>query len=123
MARGSDAGGLCAARLWNELLIDLTTAGPYLFIMRYTWDPEKDALNQRKHGYSLAQGVPALEDAKKVAWFDDRFDYGEERILTIGLNQLNVLFVVSVERVEEVTRIISVRKAKKDEERIYFCTD
>jgi hypothetical protein len=88
--------------------------------MQYEWDPAKDALNKRKHGYSLAQGVPALEDANKVAWFDDRFDYGEERELTIGLNQQNVVFVVSVEKVKEVTRIISVRKAKRDEERIYF---
>lgn len=91
--------------------------------MRYTWDPEKDAQNRRKHGFSLAQGVPALEDASKVAWFDDRFDYGEERVLTIGLNQQNVLFVVSAEKIAEVTRIISVRKAKRNEERIYFRAD
>ncbi len=84
------------------------------------WDPAKDALNKRKHGYSLAQGAPALEDANKVVWIDDRFDYGEERVLTLGLNQQNVLFVVSTVRVQEVTRIISVRKAKRDEERIYF---
>jgi uncharacterized DUF497 family protein len=91
--------------------------------MLYEWDPAKDAANLRKHGFSLAQGAPALEDANKVAWFDDRFDYGEERVLTIGINQQNVLFVVSTERVEEVTRIISVRKAKRDEERIYFRAD
>jgi uncharacterized DUF497 family protein len=91
--------------------------------MQYEWDPEKDAANQRKHGFSLSQGALALEDANKVVWFDDRFDYGEERVLTIGLNQQNVLFVVSTERIAEVTRIISVRKAKRDEERIYFRAD
>ena len=91
--------------------------------MRYEWDPPPPPRNRRKHGYSLAQGARALEDANKVAWFDDRFDYGEERVLTIGLNQQNVLFVVSTERIAEVTRIISVRKAKRDEERIYFRAD
>lgn len=53
--------------------------------MRYVWDPAKDALNQRKHGLSLADGIPALEDPDRVSWVDDRFDYGEERIATVGL--------------------------------------
>jgi hypothetical protein len=53
--------------------------------MRYTWDPEKDALNRRKHGLSLAAGVDALEDPNRDSWIDDRFDYGEERIISQGL--------------------------------------
>jgi uncharacterized protein len=43
--------------------------------MRYGWDPAKDALNQRKHGLSLAAGIPALEDPEREIWIDDRFDY------------------------------------------------
>ena len=52
--------------------------------MRYVWDPAKDALNQRKHDLSLADGIPALEDPKRVSWIDDRFDYGEVRIANLG---------------------------------------
>jgi uncharacterized protein len=91
--------------------------------MEYEWDPEKDALNLRKHGLALAQGIPALEDENRVWWFDDRQDYWEERVLTIGRNRDSVLFVVSVDRAVNRIRIISVRKAERDEERIYFRGD
>ena len=50
--------------------------------MRYTWDPEKDAINRRKHGLGLEEGAPALEDGNRVFWIDDRFDYGEVRFAT-----------------------------------------
>jgi uncharacterized DUF497 family protein len=83
--------------------------------MQYVWDPAKDVLNQRKHGLSLADGIPALEDPDRESWIDDRFDYGEERIATLGMNQKLVLYVVSTERAEEITRIISVRRAEPDE--------
>ena len=69
--------------------------------MRYVWDPAKDVLNQRKHGLSLAEGIPALEDPDRDSWIDDRFDYGEERIVTLGMNLPNVLYVVSTEWDEE----------------------
>jgi uncharacterized DUF497 family protein len=51
--------------------------------MRYTWDPAKDALNQRKHGLSLADGIDALDDPEQDSWVDDRFDYGEVRIISV----------------------------------------
>jgi uncharacterized DUF497 family protein len=89
--------------------------------MRYVWDLAKDALNQRKHGLSLAEGIPALEDPERDVWIDDRFDYGEVRTVTAGRSGSQVLIVVSTvleltEEGEEFTRIISVRKAKWYEE-------
>jgi uncharacterized protein len=87
--------------------------------MRYTWDPAKDALNRRKHGLSLADGIDALEDPEQNSWVDDRFDYGEVRIVTLGMNRNRVLFAVSTERDKNWTRIISVRKAEKHEIRQY----
>ncbi len=83
--------------------------------MRYVWDPAKDALNRRKHGLSLAQGIPVLEDPHRDCIVDDRFDYGEERIITLGMARQHVLVVVSTEWDEETIRIISVRKADPDE--------
>ena len=87
--------------------------------MRYVWDPAKDALNQRKHGLSLADGIPALEDPQRVSWFDDRFDYGEERIANLGMGQTKLLYVVTTEPYEEKTRIISVRRAEPHEIELY----
>jgi uncharacterized DUF497 family protein len=61
-----------------------------------------------------------LEDPKAESWIDDRFDYDEERILTLGLGQAGVLLVVTTDRDDELIRIISVRRAKKHEERWYY---
>jgi hypothetical protein len=93
--------------------------------MRYEWDPQKDVLNQRKHGLRLKDGIPALEDPQGISSPDDRFDYSEERMITLGLGRNDVLAVVSVERTysddgEEITRIISVRKAVKHEQEAYY---
>ncbi|MDR3772330.1 MAG: BrnT family toxin [Terracidiphilus sp.] len=90
-------------------------------VIRYTWDPEKDALNKRKHGLSLADGISALEDPDRNISIDGRFDYGEVRIVTAGRGGGKVLIVVSTEvginaEGEEIARIISVRKAKWYEE-------
>jgi uncharacterized DUF497 family protein len=50
---------------------------------------------------------------------DDRFEYEEQRFVTLGLLNGRVVVIVHTER-EDVTRIISVRKATKNEERSYF---
>ncbi len=89
--------------------------------MLYVWDPAKDALNRRKHGLSLADGIPGLEDPDRAVSIDDRFDYGEIRLVTAGRSGSRVLIVVSTElnittEGEETTRIISARKAKWHEE-------
>ncbi len=88
--------------------------------MRYTWDQAKDALNRRKHGLSLMDGIPALNDPDRDSWIDDRFDYGEERIVTLGMSSRKILYVVSTERSGDITRLISVRKAKKNEIKRYL---
>jgi uncharacterized DUF497 family protein len=88
--------------------------------MRYTWDPEKDALNRRKHGLSLKYGIPALTDPDADSWIDDRFDYGEERTITLGMGIRMMLFVVTTMRSRNGTRIISVRKATKNETERYL---
>src|SRR5258706_14235364 len=84
--------------------------------MDYVWDVLRDAENRRAHRLALADGIPALEDPNAESWIDDRFDYGEERIVTLGLNRARVLFVVTTEPSITVTRLSSVRRAGKHEE-------
>lgn len=93
--------------------------------MQYVWDQAKDVLNRRKHAMRLAEGIQALEDPDRESWIDNRFDYGEERIITMGRNEQAVLVVVSTESIiqeegYEVTRIISVREANRKETE-WFC--
>ncbi|MBI3513311.1 MAG: BrnT family toxin [Proteobacteria bacterium] len=88
--------------------------------MDYIWDALKDAENRRVHRLALADGIAALEDPNAESWIDDRFAYGEERTLTLGLSRARVLLVVTTELAEDLTRIISVRRAEKYEERWYY---
>ena len=84
--------------------------------MRYVWDSAKDIVNRKKHGLSLEAAVPAMQDPNRYFWIDDRYDYDEERLITLGRNELDILVVVSTETAkaedeEETIRIISVRRA------------
>jgi uncharacterized DUF497 family protein len=80
----------------------------------------KDILNRRKHGLALEDGIPALMDPDLDSWIDDRFDYGEERLVTLGKGRMRVLVVVSTERDCDAIRIISVRKANEKETEWYY---
>jgi len=50
---------------------------------------------------------------------DTRGDYGEQRFLTLGLLEDQVVSIAHTEQGEEI-RIISIRKATKHEARFYF---
>ncbi len=88
--------------------------------MQYTWDQAKDALNRRKHRLPLAAGVDALEDPNLHFWFDNRFEYDEERVITLGLGTGQILYVVTTQPEENCTRIISVRRTEKNEIERYY---
>ena len=58
-------------------------------------------------------------DVETLTLVDDRYEYGETRFLTLGL--LNgTVFAISRSETDEVIRIISARRAQKDEEITYF---
>ena len=88
--------------------------------MEFEWDENKDALNLQNHHMGLSEGISVFDDTNRLDFEDDRFDYGEERYITIGMNATaRVLTVVYTERGEDTIRLISVRKATKAEERRY----
>ncbi|NEP40674.1 MAG: BrnT family toxin, partial [Okeania sp. SIO2H7] len=74
--------------------------------------------NLRKHGIDFID-VPIVFDGYIVTVADERFNYGEQRFVTFGLLQGQVVAIVHTER-DECTRIISARKASKYEQEIYF---
>lgn len=86
--------------------------------MQFEWDEDKRLANVRKHGIDFADAIAVFEnDTVTVA--DERFDYGEQRFVTLGLLKGRVVVVVHTES-DHATRIISVRKATKYEEITYF---
>ena len=86
--------------------------------MRFEWDEAKQRKNLRQHGFDFleCEGVFAAETYSVL---DDRFDYGEVRIITFGVLNGRVVAITHTES-DEVTRIISIRKAVKNEEEIYY---
>lgn len=50
---------------------------------------------------------------------DDRFDYGEQRFVTFGMLEGRVVAVAHTES-DDCIRVISVRKATKNEEKSYY---
>jgi uncharacterized protein len=85
--------------------------------MEYEWDDEKAKLNKQKHGVAFEDvRLFQFEDAKIVV--DDRKDYGEERLIGIGLMMARLFVLVFAER-GNVRRVISLRKANKREIKSY----
>jgi uncharacterized DUF497 family protein len=86
--------------------------------MRFEWDEAKRLFNLRRHGFDFLD-AERIFAGKTFSYEDDRFDYGEIRVLTIGILDGRVVAVTHTET-DEVTRIISIRKALKNEEESYF---
>ncbi len=84
----------------------------------FVWDEAKRRLNLRKHGIDFADASSIFRGVTFTAE-DTREDYGEQRFLTLGLLEDQVVSVAHTEQGEEI-RIISIRKATKHEARFYF---
>jgi uncharacterized DUF497 family protein len=87
--------------------------------LKFKWDDEKNSVNQVKHGVSFEDAAMVFRDPKRIEMYDWEHSFLEERWLTVGLFRLTVLVVSFTERGGSV-RIISARKADKDEEKEYF---
>ncbi len=86
--------------------------------MEFEWDENKNRQNIEKHGVSF-------KDAQKIfAGFtvgipDNRFDYGEERIISIGMTGgVAIITVIHTDR-NDICRIISARQANRKERKRY----
>lgn len=86
--------------------------------MRYLFDPAKRAANLKKHGFDLADARQVIESGQTVTFEDRRFDYGEERFVTLGPLGDALVAIVTAET-EEHIRIVSMRKADRHEQAIY----
>jgi uncharacterized DUF497 family protein len=90
----------------------------YNFFMEFTWDEAKRQANIAKHGLDF-KDASRVFDGPLVLFEDGRHDYGEQRMIGIGLLDFLVVLIVHVERDEEI-RIISMRKADSDETDLYY---
>jgi uncharacterized DUF497 family protein len=86
--------------------------------MEYEWDEEKRKQNIQKHGIDF-EDVKEAFSQPLLSRVDTREDYGEERLIGIGIIREVVIVIAYTEPNENTIRIISARKAKKNESKNY----
>ena len=87
--------------------------------LQFEWGPEKAKKNLKKHGVSFEEASTIFEDPQFISFLDDEHSAEEERHITIGLSEkLRLLMAAHTER-KNLIRIISARKATKNEENFY----
>lgn len=86
--------------------------------VEFTWNERKRKTNLQDHGLDFVD-CHLVFDGLTFTFQDDRFHYGEERFVTLGLLAGIPVSIVHLETENEI-RIISFRKATKRETAIHF---
>jgi len=79
----------------------------------FEWDDAKAAENVRNHGVSFPQAALAFSDPFAVERIDLREDYGEERIILLGMAGNQVLTVVYTER-QNMSKTSTIARARRN---------
>ena len=89
--------------------------------LRFEWDSDKARVNIDKHGVSFEEASSAFFDDSAIEFYDDENSAWEDRFLLLGFStQLRLLLVCHCFRDDEsVIRIISARRATKNEAKHY----
>ena len=91
--------------------------------MDYEWDAAKAAENRRRQGIDFMDSIAAIGDPNRLEEIDSRFVLGEERIRILGMAAGSILFVVTTLRGDRTCRIISARRATRNEQDRYYAGD
>lgn len=91
--------------------------------LQFEWDREKAKKNLKKHGVSFEEASTIFDDPQFISFLDNEHSDEEERYITIGISEkLRLLIAAHTERIRRI-RIISARKATKNEENFYNETE
>ncbi len=90
----------------------------------FEWDPYKAKQNLRKHKVSFERAAEVFLDPLAISIYDEEHSLDEDRWITIGKEQTNLILVVvhtfHEENIDNCRiRLVSARKATKKEIRQY----
>jgi len=90
-------------------------------MIRFEWDRAKASANLKKHKVSFEEAQTVFFDDFAVQFFDEEHASEEDRFLMLGMSsEANLLLVCHCERAGgDVIRIISARRATKNESKYY----
>ena len=87
--------------------------------MEFAWDPAKAAINIQKHKIDFLDAITVFDDPLHLVKDGIKPAYGEVRHLAIGTTHDGRMVTVIYTDREQVRRIISARKMRKNEQREY----
>ena len=87
----------------------------------FEWDYEKEKKNIKKHGITFEEASTVFSDEFAILFDDPEHSEDEDRFLILGMSECaKICIVCHCYRAEDaVIRIISARRATKNEERRY----
>ncbi len=90
--------------------------------IKFEWDKKKDVSNIKKHGISFEEAHTVFYDEYARQFYDPEYSEAEDRFILLGADfKSKALVVCHCYREEEtVIRIISARKADKEETKFYW---
>lgn len=87
--------------------------------VRFEWDRRKASSNLRRHGVSFGEAVTVFVNPLARIFDDEDGEIDERRELVVGHSVRDRLLVISFAEREGAIRIISARKATKNERKDY----
>lgn len=102
--------------------MDSHTHNVHMKLLVFEWDEKKEKANIKKHGATFEQARTTFYDEHAIVFHDPDHSEDEDRFILLGTSyKFNTLVVCDCFREEEtVVRIISARKADKDESKEYW---
>ncbi len=98
--------------------IDRLTLAHYCYYMKCTSDPSKRKWTLAERGLDLEIDGAEVLAGRTLTHEDDRFDYGETRLITIGFLNGRMVVMVWTPR-DGAAHVISMRKANDREQKTY----
>ncbi|MHC4821109.1 MAG: BrnT family toxin [Planctomycetota bacterium] len=88
--------------------------------MTFEWDPDKAERNLRKHGVSFEEAKTVFTSGLDfVETFDSLHSGQEDRWIAVGPSKRRLLWVVFVDREDDVIRIVGARRASTEDRGTY----
>jgi uncharacterized protein len=84
--------------------------------MKIEYDQQKRQATLDDRGLDFEDAAVVFAASRRITWIDNRHEYGEARSITVGELAGRLVVVVHTDR-ENITRIISMRKANERERR------
>lgn len=93
-----------------------------MYEIKFEWDESKNAVNRTKHGVSFEEAQSVFYDENALLIDDPEHSETESRFIILGLSKRTNLLVVChcYRESESIVRIISARKATKNETGQYY---